>query len=202
MDTIASVLSVLLALAPYRVGAAQTYQPDPSVADYEERLTSVAADMVQVVSDADPLPGMTRDETLRLMIATANDESGLHWEVDYGVGPGRGDGGRSWCLMQIHAGKGRVASNDPEIHSWTGADLVADRTKCLRAGLDAMRRSILMCRGAGLERADYLSAYIAGRCIPNAPRARARWAVSRSKLLRGVRIEPVEHFDPKEEATL
>jgi hypothetical protein len=189
MDTITSVLLVLLKLAPYTTGAAQMYKPDASVLDYEERLTSVAADMVRVVSDAEPLPGMTRDETLRMMIATAVDESGLHWEVDYGVGPGRGDGGRSWCLMQINAGNGHVASNDPEIRTWKGADLVQDRTKCLRAGLDAMRHSIRSCRMAGMVPGDYLSAYIVGHCVANSPRSRGRWALARSSTLRSIKLD-------------
>ena len=79
---------------------------------YEARLRATAAAAVRVVEAAAPLPGLTTEGTLRLVLATAIVESsGLLPDVD--TGKLRGDHGRSVCLMQINVGTGRVASADP-----------------------------------------------------------------------------------------
>jgi hypothetical protein len=172
----------LLAIALHAIDlhAAPTREPDASRA---QRLRSIATDAVEAVEATDPLPGMSREATLRLLLATAIVESaGLLPEVDRGAH--RGDRGRSVCLMQINVGGGRVQSADPTIAGWRAGDLLADRVKCFRAGLDAARWSMNVC--AGLRGGDRLSAYVSGRCVTGLPSARHRWYLASTFALASV----------------
>ncbi len=151
----------------------------------DARIRATAADAVRVVEAAAPLPGLTTEGTLRLVLATAIVESsGLLPDVD--TGKLRGDHGRSVCLMQINVGTGRVASRDPEVATWRAADLLADRTKCFRAGLEAARWSMTTCGAAGLRGADTLAAYVSGRCQPGFATARHRWYLAERMALASV----------------
>ena len=152
---------------------------------YEARLRATAAAAVRVVEAAAPLPGLTTEATVRLVLATAIVESaGLLPDVD--TGKLRGDHGRSVCLMQINVGTGRVASADPEVATWRAADLLADRAKCFRAGLEAARWSMRACGAAGLRGADTLAAYVSGRCQPGFATARHRWYLAERMALASV----------------
>jgi hypothetical protein len=75
------------------------------------------------------------------------------------------------------------------METWTGPDLVNDRKKCFRAGLEILRRSIGACQtgvnAAGevvpLTMADRFSAYTKGTCRENEHESRMKWSVA-SKL--------------------
>jgi hypothetical protein len=106
-------------------------------------------------------------------------ESGLRRDVDLGIGSARlrhaglNDFGRSWCMGQIMLGyKRMVDPNDPDEsvdtsikttpEGWTGPELVADRRKCVRATINALKRSMSTCWK--LPVAQQLSVYAAGNC--------------------------------------
>lgn len=175
---VAWVFAVLLALVPFtaprdRPLTWQRFGADVSREAYESRMKSIAEDAIAVVNEVPPLPGMSRANTLRLMLSVAYFESGFQKDVDFGTGKfGRGDFGRSWCLMQVQVGKGTVGQlvrTIPEdMRDWTGPDLVSDRRKCFRAGLEMMRRSMAACPQARL------SVYASGKCDPNETKGRAR----------------------------
>lgn len=176
---VAWTFAVLLALAPFRASPHdrpltwQRYAPDASREAYDERMKSIAEDATAVVREHEPLPGLSRANTLRLVLSVAFFESGFQRDVDFGTGKfGRGDFGRSWCLMQIQVGKGTVGQlvrTIPEdMRDWKGLDLVSDRRKCFRAGLEMMRRSMAGCPRAGL------SIYASGKCDPDETKGRAR----------------------------
>jgi hypothetical protein len=175
-----------IALHAFELHASPTGEP---VAVRSARLRATALDVVHAVEEAAPLPGMSREETLRVLVATALVESsGLLPAIDRGVQ--RGDHGRSVCLMQINVGAGRVQSSDPVVASWRAGDLLADRRKCFTAGLDAARWSIGLCRSAGLRGGDQLAAYVSGRCTAGLPSARHRWHLASKLALASVREEP------------
>lgn len=71
------------------------------------RYESIADDLIKVVSDNDPIFSGTkgRIKTAALILSVSMLESGLRRDVDLNIGnEARGDGGRSWCLMQIQLG--------------------------------------------------------------------------------------------------
>jgi hypothetical protein len=188
---VAWVLSALIALSPYRVGDKRPvsmfrYGADATADDYNARMTSIAEDAVAVVRDAAPLPGLSKAASLRLMLSVAFFESGFARDVDFGTGKfGRGDFGRSWCLMQIQVGKGTVGdlvrTMPDDMKGWTGDDLVKDRRKCFRAGFEMLRRSIASC--STLKPSSRLSAYATGKCDEEDAKGRARWVFSYGRVL-------------------
>ncbi len=172
-----------IALHAFELHAAPSAEPP---ATRSERLRATAADAVRAVEERAPLPGMSREQTLRVLVATALVESaGLLPAIDRGVT--RGDHGRSVCLMQINVGAGRVQSADPVVSTWRAGDLLADRRKCFAAGLDAARWSVNLCRGAGLRGGDQLAAYVSGRCTAGLASARHRWHLASTLVLASVR---------------
>jgi hypothetical protein len=122
------------------------------------RYTEIASDLATVVydpSEAPLFPGEDgRAKTAALLASIAAHESTFREEVENGHA--RGDGGGSWCFMQLHIGAGKT----PE--GWTGADLTSDRKTCFRAGLHNARESFRMCKG--LPTSERLSAYASGQC--------------------------------------
>lgn len=124
------------------------------------RYNSIARDVTEVVW-ADPQPPLFagpngRARTVAVILSIMSHESGFRKDVDFGLGKGaKGDSGRSWCLMQLNVGEGRTFSwntvkgraaydSDPSsevVKGWTGKELVADRKKCITAGLRVMRIS-------------------------------------------------------------
>lgn len=128
-----------------------------------------------------------RLQTAMLMAGVALYESGFRRDVHLGIGKlGRGDHGRSWCLMQINLGKGKVPTQDPLIGSWFGTDLVGldNTSKCARTGLHLMMRSMQACRALPWQ--DRLSAYTSGTCHENERKGIARlrfgvWQFNRNR---------------------
>jgi len=162
----------------------------------EARYREIAADLDAVLSTEKPLFGGKNGKiwTAAVMLSFMKLESGLRLDVDKGKGKwGRGDYGRSFCLMQLQMsgkkGEGHVQIAHPEMETWTGLDVVSDRKKCFRAGLEILRRSIGACQtgvnAAGeivpLAMADRFSAYTKGTCRENEPESRMKWSVA-SKL--------------------
>jgi hypothetical protein len=106
--------------------------------------------------------------------AIASFEGGYHRLVHAGVW--RGDHGKSWCHMQIGIGGGRTQEG------WSGKDLVADPSRCFRAGYHILHDSMRECAKKphnftwGQDGADVFSVYMSGRCFRGNSAARARWS--------------------------
>lgn len=139
-----------------------------------ERYEGIAKDAVAVAFDAEEKPiyagALARTKTALMLLAIASYESGFRRDVDDGTV--RGDGGRSWCLMQVNLGHNRVLLTEDgytysqDATGWSGKDLVEDRQRCFRVGLHLMRASHKACGN--------LSAYTSGRCSKKEPKAIAR----------------------------
>lgn len=151
------VFAMLVFLSPAQRAGAMPGWEETSEAR-EARYWSIAADARAVVFDAAeaPLPGLTRDETMRVVLAIAHHESGgFAKDVDVGpcyTGPGyekRCDSNRSVCLMQILTEPG--ARRDR---------LRASRVACFREGLMMARASWARCR----EPERRLNQYATGSC--------------------------------------
>jgi hypothetical protein len=153
---IAWAVAFMIAVAPPgRAGTKETREE--GAARYREIATAAA--IVAYDTDTPPLfEGRNgRARTLALLLSVAFHESGFLRHVDFGIGPrARGDSGQSWCLMQIKVGMGRT------IQGWSGTDLVANRQRCFRAGLEMMRWSFQACRDN--PSMELLDAYTSGRC--------------------------------------
>lgn len=158
----------------------------------QARYESIAKDLEEVVQSEPTLfQGQNAQaRTAAVLLSVMFFESSFRRDVDLGVGPhARGDGGRSWCLLQQNVGKGRTlpwntkygrfanpvckdgqvstkgVPCDPadEVHpGWTGPELVADRKNCMRAGLRNIRRSFAAC--GRMPVADWLRSYASGSC--------------------------------------
>ena len=152
-----------------------TVRKDETIEEMRTRYASIAKDLAEVVDNGKPLFGGKRGRrhTAALLMSIGYFESGFVKSV--GSGKVRGDGGRSWCYMQINLGKGKVYFGTPEMLEWTGQDLVGESaTKCFKVGLETIRMSMGACRSRA--QADWLSAYTSGRCQDNEPKARSRWS--------------------------
>jgi len=132
-----------------------------------DRYKSIAEDLVAVAFDPEEKPlfrgsdWSARSKTALLLASVALKESGYRKDVDFGLGKmGRGDQGRSVCLLQLNVGTGKVPL--PGVPgTWGAEDLLADRKKCFRAGLGMIRRSMSACRGSILKS---LAGYTSGSC--------------------------------------
>ena len=122
------------------------------------RYTEIASDLTAVVYDPaeQPLfPGADgRAKTAALLASIAAHESTFRADVENGRA--RGDGGSSWCFMQLHIGSGKT------VEGWTGAEVTSDRKLCFRAGLHIARESFRMCNASPAN--EKLSAYASGQC--------------------------------------
>jgi hypothetical protein len=122
------------------------------------RYTEIASDLASVVYDPAEEPLYSgeggRARTALLLASIAAHESTFRADVE--DGRARGDGGTSWCFMQLHIGSGKT------VEGWTGQDVTADRKLCFRAGLHIARESFRMCKG--LPANEMLSAYASGQC--------------------------------------
>ena len=143
-------------------------QPQESPDEVMDRYESIARDAATVALDPDESPIFDgpdgRAKTALLMLSVASFESGYRKRVD--DGRGRGDNGRSFCLMQIRVVTGETSEG------WTGPDLVQDRTRCFRAALHILRRSFGVCRSLPFD--DRLSAYASGSCSLGTEASRRR----------------------------
>ncbi len=164
---VAYIFSAMLVWSP--VGDHNYYEPrDETLARY----AGIARTIAKVALDPaePPLFGGPdgRAETGLFVSSVAYYESGgFRRDVELGTGKNaRGDGGRSWCLMQVNIGGGRTQEN------WSGPDLVGDQEKCIRAGLHRIRESFRHCTGQTFI--DRLSGYTDGRCRDGANAAHRR----------------------------
>lgn len=151
--------------------------PDEARSRYAE-IARAARDVAFDPAEAPVFPGPDgRSRTMAVLLAIASVESGgFQKKVDFGVGDGVGDGGKSWCLMQVRLnklgadkktsyrvvldGKYWAYGYDTSV-GWGGEDLVSDRSKCFRAGLHMVRKSFDVMSYAPLE--DRLSVYASGK---------------------------------------
>lgn len=154
-----------------------------TVAEAEARYESIATDLTEVVYDKSepPLFGGKngRARTISVLESIMLFESGFRRDVDLGVGKyAKGDGGRSWCPMQIQLGVAQangktqqriVLHDDGGFHfafdgtsGLGGEDLVRDRKNCIRAGLHIVRSSFAAC--SRMPMIHRLNSYTSGRC--------------------------------------
>ncbi len=136
------------------------------------RFTEIASDLAAVVYDPEEQPLFSgedgRAKTALLLASIAAHESTFREDVENGKA--RGDGGSSWCFMQLHIGAGKT------VEGWTGGELTSDRRLCFRAGLHVARESFRMCTAFPVN--EKLSAYASGQC--------GRSAVSRAMVSRPI----------------
>jgi len=152
---IAWMVSIMLLISPIN----PKFESEQEHADRMER---IAEDIIEVTYDKTEAPIIRMGKDPRRLAAmmvfeVAKHESSFYYNVDKNKGKHpRGDSGRSWCLMQIHIGKGKTSQG------WTGPELITDRKKCLKAGYQYMKQSFGACRRYG--QAYGLSAYASGTC--------------------------------------
>ncbi len=169
----------------------------PAKEEARPRYTEIASDLIAVVYDPEEKPLFGGDDgrarTALLLASIAAHESTFRSDVE--EGRARGDGGTSWCFMQLHIGSGKT------VEGWSGEDVTSDRKLCFRAGLHIARESFRMC--AGFPDIEKLSAYASGQC--------GRSALSRQMVTRALafsRRHPMDdaHFlyleDTKEQRIL
>lgn len=130
-----------------------------------------------------------RAKTLAVMLAVADSESGgYRKDVDLNVGKlARGDGGRSWCIMQILLSKPNAdGRTDQRIalkgdtyefvrakdKGYGGEDLIANRRACFRVALHMARESFRACASLPVE--ERLSVYAGGDCTVGRAASRVR----------------------------
>ena len=160
----------------------QSYMKDAAESTDEANLRyrSIADDALEIAFDPKEAPLFSgpigRSKTAALLLSIANSESGFRKDVDTGIGErSRGDGGTSWCLMQIKLGalsKGKTVkriklTSDTFVYSNEstdigGEDLVVNRKACFRVGLHIIRYSFKAC--SSLPEDERLSAYASGNC--------------------------------------
>lgn len=146
------------------------------------RYESIATDLASVVWDRDNPPlfqgSLGREKSASVLLATMRFESQFRRDVDLNIGDkARGDGGDSYCMLQIDIGKGRTqawnqtkhrfvykgdAATDVIIPGFTGDELIADRKKCLLTAYRMMRVSFQACYKLPVE--DRLALYASGTC--------------------------------------
>jgi len=167
------IFSVMLAIAPpsERKGIESEEQ-------MKVRYEQIANDMEEVINSSEPIfSGEDNNIKLAALITSISFfESGFHKMVDNGKI--RGDNGKSWCLMQINIGNSNVLIGTDEMKKWSGKDLVSDRKKCFKAGIEAIRNSLNKC--SYLKEKDKLSAYTSGKCINDEKKGQYRWLYSQS----------------------
>lgn len=160
--------SVLTSLAPAPMGGKA--DPNESPVARASRIESIAADIAEVVYDPSEEPifmGPKARNQTAAMVATFAVEEGMN--LSHGVDTGRilGDAGKSYCMMQINVGKGKTKEG------WTGPDLIADRKKCIKAGMHALRRSFWTCKNNPLK--ERFAVYASGNCVVGRDISSRRW---------------------------
>lgn len=165
--------------------------------DAQARYESIAKDLIEVVYNPNEKPlfsgPLGRAKTVDVILAVSSFESGFRQDVDFGSGHlAKGDGGQSWCLMQVKLGPARANgktaqrlivnpdgsftfTTDPT-KGYGGEDLVSDRKNCFRAGLSILRASFNMCGQTELK--DKLRAYASGACDKGQPQSRLRMGLA------------------------
>lgn len=197
MDTvIAWIVSLIVSVAP--VGRPQYIQEAKETEqETRDRYALIAKDLVDVVYDKNEKPlfsgDISRVKTMTVMLAIMNYESGFRKDVDLGKGKfSKGDGGKSWCMMQINLGTANAngkTSNRIQVDSngvfsfttdptkgWGGEDLVADHKACFKAGLAIIRSSFNACGATDIK--DKLKAYASGNCNAGQKESRIRMGLA------------------------
>lgn len=179
---IAWILSFMVATA--EPGRTTFYaEAQETQAEALERYNSIASDLVEVVYDPATEPlfkgPQGRSRTVTVLLAVMLFESGFMKNVDTGKGKfARGDNGKSWCLLQQNVGVGRTAKwntrhdrsprfgDNPAdiVEGFSGPEMIADRKKCITAGLRGLRVSFASCPGIPLD--QKLRVYGSGSCKP------------------------------------
>jgi hypothetical protein len=177
-------------LVTYLVAAMVAWVPPHAQAPIESpeqvtaRYENIARDLASVILDEAEAPLFAghdaRAQTALLMLSVAFYESSFRKSVDDGLG--RGDGGSSYCLMQIRVGKGVTREG------WTGPELIDDRKRCFRAALHMLHSSFAACHSFPLD--DRLSAYATGHCFVSASISRSRVAKARAWWSNHARPQP------------
>ena len=176
MDFSTWILALLLSLVkPGPAVSLLTGAENETEVARRERFAAISRDLSEVVQSEAPIfPGpQGRARTAALLLGIAAYESAFLLEVDRGIDReerakrGQEDHGRSWCLLQINLGQGRVLVGSDEMRSWRGQDLVADRKKCFRVGLEMARRSVASCARVFGDQRLWLNQYASGECKPD-----------------------------------
>lgn len=179
---IAWLVSFMVALAPHRnySGAYKAAQETPE--DTDARYQSIANDITEVVWDPTNPPlfkgAHGRARSAAILLSVMRHESVFRRDVDFGEGEmSRGDGGKSWCLLQIEVGTGRSQAwnetknrfaypSDPKadkiLPGFTGEEMVKERKNCILTGYRYMRVSFSACGFLPIQ--DALSMYASGSC--------------------------------------
>lgn len=144
-----------------------------------DRYEQIATDIAEVLKTERPLfKGPDgKIKTSSVILSVMFHESGFRRDVDLGIGKmAKGDHGNSVCMMQLNIGQGKTTKwnvvqdrpaypNDPPAEvedGWTAKDVLADRKKCIRAGLRLLRLSFGAC--SALPQKDWLRVYASGSC--------------------------------------
>lgn len=161
-----------MTLLEWLLAAQFFWNPAPTV-DHS-RYESIAKDIVSVVYDNEEKALFKGEygkaKTALLIDAIASLESFYREDVDNGTKRG---GLGEVCIMQIllpYPSARIVLNEDTYTYSdnegWSYSDLIADRKKCIRAGLHKVRESFRACHN--------LSLYTSGTCLENEPKAKFR----------------------------
>jgi len=172
-----------------------SFYPDARETEEEgrARYDDIVRDAMAVAYDPAEPPlfkdSIGRAKTLAVMLAIARSESGgYRRDVDFNIGKkARGDGGKSWCIMQIQLSRpdssGRTSTRiglkgDQYEYVYVkdkgfgGEDLIADRKACFRVALHMARESFRACVNLPVE--ERLSVYAGGNCEDGRPQSRVR----------------------------
>lgn len=172
---VAWIYALMLLMAPPEKRVSITSKE--TLEQMKARYMATAIDMASVVVSEKPLFSHKNGyiDTAALILGVSFMESNFRHDVDIGkCWKGSCDEWQgkatSFCLMQIHIGEGKTEEG------WDKNDLIADRKKCFRAGLNLIRKSIGAC--GYLSGGDKLSGYTNGTCQENDKKGRARWDFS------------------------
>ncbi len=135
-----------------------------------QRYRSIAHDIVlEVQAQPKPLPGLSRRQTMALVLAVGIGESGLAPDADYGpcyregLYRGRCDAGRSVTMWQLMLPR--------KLHK----QYFGDRRQAIRYAMRIMRLSMQACRHR--EMRHRLAAYCSGSCNKGGQGSAARWGL-------------------------
>jgi hypothetical protein len=189
-ELIAWIIAFMVAVSPpteqgHRDRGNETLQ------ETTQRYEEIAEDLADVVYDSKNKPIFNepdgRAHTAAVMLAIMFHESKFYRDVDHGDPTGIGDSGRSWCMMQIMAGKHpsktlpwnfvqdrppQYGDSPDEIEEGvTGQELADNRRLCFYEGLKMVRWSYSRC---GSNPFDKLKVYASGSCDKGASASKRR----------------------------
>lgn len=165
---VAWLITAMLAWSP--PGRSHILEAKESEEQGKARYEQISEALVHVSYDPQVKPIFTgphaRARTALLNLGLAYFESGFRRDVDLGLGKfGRGDYGKSHCMMQINMGRDLDSTSflyNLIGHEWSANDLVQDRKKCFLTGQLLVIKSFNKCRSNPLE--HRLAGYTSGDC--------------------------------------